>query len=500
MSYLLLTGATGLLGGRLLREALRAGLQVAVLVRSGRTAKAAERIKAQLHVDHRDGLPDVCPPVVLAGDLHVSHCGLSRELCDWVAAHCQTIVHCAASIDFQATPQGEPFKSNVEGTRQLLELAKVTGIRHFFHVSTAYVAGLRTGVIREDELDVGQQHGNVYEESKFAAEQLVRRAAHLTRPTIFRPSIIVGDYHTGETSTFHGFYAPLRLGLALSRSAQASANRESIQFLQRLGMQGQERKNLVPVDWVAQVMLHVIRAGSPDGMTYHLTSEHPVTVAEIDRAITEAIATAPLARQTAAEPHIEHVDQFVEQMGVYRSYLRNDPQFDSEHTRRVAPHLPCHEFSHRALVRLAEYAIRVNFKTPGHEARLARFDVAAMLEQHVLTPRWSTTGVLNLVVNGSAGGGWQFDVQGGRIVGCGIGLCANPAAVVQLHETTLQELVCGALSVETAVALGQIIVAAPRMAMSTVIGFLKQLLQSCHPASSAAQPERPLATSERRHG
>ena len=36
-------------------------------------------------------------------------------------------------------------------------------------------------------------------------------ADFLDRPTIYRPSIIVGDSQTGYTTTYHGFYAPLKL-------------------------------------------------------------------------------------------------------------------------------------------------------------------------------------------------------------------------------------------------------------------------------------------------
>ena len=57
----------------------------------------------------------------------------------------------------------------------------------------------------ETELDVGQTPGNDYEHSKIEAERLVRAADWLDPPTIYRPSIIVGDSRTGYTATFHGF-------------------------------------------------------------------------------------------------------------------------------------------------------------------------------------------------------------------------------------------------------------------------------------------------------
>ena len=84
-------------------------------------------------------------------------------------------------------------------------------IREFLHISTAYVCGLREGLVLESELDVDQKFGNVYEESKVAGEKLVREAQHLESFTVFRPAIIVGDTADGFSTTFHGFYTPLRL-------------------------------------------------------------------------------------------------------------------------------------------------------------------------------------------------------------------------------------------------------------------------------------------------
>jgi nucleoside-diphosphate-sugar epimerase len=100
------------------------------------------------------------------------------------------VLHNAASLTFRGTdPACEPWRTNVEGTRHVLDVCRQAGIRHFHHVSTAYVCGLRDGIVREDELEVGQDFGNDYERSKVAAERLVRGADHLETVTVFRPSM-----------------------------------------------------------------------------------------------------------------------------------------------------------------------------------------------------------------------------------------------------------------------------------------------------------------------
>ena len=111
----------------------------------------------------------------------------------------------------------------------------------------------------ETELDVGQPFGNVYEESKVAGEKLVHAATHLDAYTIFRPAIIVGDTDDGFSTTFHGFYTPLRLLSALAEFLPQELLL-SINHLETLGLDGHERKNFVPVQWVSEAMCSAHRA------------------------------------------------------------------------------------------------------------------------------------------------------------------------------------------------------------------------------------------------
>src|SRR5690606_21449874 len=96
---------------------------------------------------------------------------------------------------------------NVTGTRNVidaaLEMKKLNRLNHF---STAFVAGDRTGVIMEDELDEGQRFRNAYEETKFQAEKALVEARRTIPITIFRPSLIVGDSVTGEIDKMAGPY------------------------------------------------------------------------------------------------------------------------------------------------------------------------------------------------------------------------------------------------------------------------------------------------------
>ncbi|MBL6911304.1 MAG: SDR family oxidoreductase, partial [Pirellulales bacterium] len=159
--YLMLTGATGLLGRSLLRDLGAAGRRIAVLVRPGKVASAVQRIDELLLDWQEVAAADVPFPVVLTGDITQPGLGLTHEETEWVAQNVDEIIHSAASLSFQKRESdGEPYRSNVDGTANVLAFCKTTGIRRLHHVSSAYVCGLREGRILESELDVGQTPGN----------------------------------------------------------------------------------------------------------------------------------------------------------------------------------------------------------------------------------------------------------------------------------------------------------------------------------------------------
>jgi nucleoside-diphosphate-sugar epimerase len=100
----------------------------------------------------------------------------------------------------------------VEGTRHILDFAaQMTQLRSFAYVGTAYVAGERSDLVRENELAVGQSYRNTYEQTKAEAEALVRSRLGSLPGVILRPSIIVGDSRTGVTSSFKMMYWPLKI-------------------------------------------------------------------------------------------------------------------------------------------------------------------------------------------------------------------------------------------------------------------------------------------------
>jgi thioester reductase-like protein len=464
MPYSLVTGATGLLGTYLLRDGLLAGRHMALLARPNRSQSARHRIETIL-TGWEKILGKALPrPVVLEGDLVAEDLGLEGADLRWISRHCTSVVHNAASLTFQGGNRSdEPWLSNVTGTRRVLDLCRRTGIREFHYVSTAYVCGLREGRVLESELDVGQDFGNDYERSKNEAETMVRNADFLGPVTVYRPSIILGDSRTGRTTTYHGFYAVLRLAHTLV-SRLAKGDTAGGQVVAGLGMCGHERKNFVPVDWVSAVMTHILTRPEHYGKTYHLVTQNPLPVAKLADLVQRAVETySTLASEADASRC--NADWFsrnlFNEMAVYRTYWRDDPQFDVTNTTAAAPHLPCPELDDATLLRLAKFAIDNNFGKIRVRPVQLDFDVhehfrSSQLPSLRFVQNRFGEASLGLQVDGAGGGQWRLVLRDGRLTDIEPGLTEACTAVFHLDSSIFRRLVAREFSVEQAVQTGQV--------------------------------------------
>jgi fatty acyl-CoA reductase len=153
--HVLLTGVTGFIGEALLQLILAEvpGVRVSVLVRPKGSTSGEKRIASLL------GKPIFTGTVEAAGgveDLMAARVGVVEgDLADVpeLPRDLDAVVHCAGDVSFDP-PVDEGFRTNVVGTRDLLDRIRETGADvHYVHISTAYVAGRRRGAIPEGPVD-----------------------------------------------------------------------------------------------------------------------------------------------------------------------------------------------------------------------------------------------------------------------------------------------------------------------------------------------------------
>jgi len=273
---ILLTGATGFLGREILHVLVRTRPEARLLLLARGTAdqSAAQRIDGIVErcygADERESVRRRIE--VVAADTSAPRCALSER--DWTAAAdgVTRVIHAAAAVRFDA-PAQEARRANTGGARNLLELAAEASRRGSLlalsHVSTAFVAGERAGLVREEELEQGQRFRNTYERTKYEAEILVREHMRELPALILRPSIVVGDSRSGVTTSFHTMYWPLRV-YAKRRWRMVPGRPET-------------PIDMVPVDFVAEAAAHLTFEPKAVGRTLHLCAgpSRSTTIGEI---------------------------------------------------------------------------------------------------------------------------------------------------------------------------------------------------------------------------
>ena len=196
----LMTGATGLLGRNALARLLAADsrFRAFVLVRNPArwTSVACE-------------LGDIGRIIPVEGDLCAEGLGLTPKARATLFRNVTAIVHLAADTTF-SNPLARARAVNTAGTQRVLELAaECAAPAHVAYVSTAFVAGRRTGLITEDVRTASAGWANAYEQSKYEAEQLVREQA--SSWVILRPSTVVCDDLSGHVAQTNAVHRALRL-------------------------------------------------------------------------------------------------------------------------------------------------------------------------------------------------------------------------------------------------------------------------------------------------
>ena len=215
--------------------------------------------------------------------------GMTAEDAGFVRAHATTIVHAAALTRFDA-PLDTLRHTNVEGTRNVLAFA--AGCPHLERLcalSTVYVAGRRTGVIYESELEHACGFVNAYERSKFETEQVLRAWMSRLPIAVCRLSTVVGDSQRGTVRRFAAIHHAIRF-LYHSLLPMIPGSPES-------------PVDLISTDYAISALRHLLSTGFAPGSTFHVCAGTD-TVSEdelIDMAIDAFLRYRPAWRRRRIE-------------------------------------------------------------------------------------------------------------------------------------------------------------------------------------------------------
>ncbi|HEX2789182.1 MAG TPA: hopanoid-associated sugar epimerase [Steroidobacteraceae bacterium] len=178
----LVTGASGFVGAAVVRTLLAAGHQVRVLLRAQSNRRNLEALPVE--------------PVV--GDL-ADVPALERALLG-----CEALFHVAADYRLWTPDPQALYRSNVDGTRNVVDAARRGGIRRIVYTSSVATIGLRPDARPSDESDAASLAAMVghYKRSKFLAESWVLQAARAGAPVVIvNPSTPIGPGDVKPTPT-----------------------------------------------------------------------------------------------------------------------------------------------------------------------------------------------------------------------------------------------------------------------------------------------------------
>ena len=177
----LVTGATGFIGGNLARELWRRGNDVQALIRPG-----SNRLTLQ-----DTGI------VPVEGDI------LDRQSIDRAVQGCEAVFHVAAAYTFWSKNPANVTSTNVQGTINVVEAARQAGVSRTVYTSTVGTIGLpKDGLGNEDTpLSPKIIHGH-YKNSKYLAEREALNIAAKEMPVVVvNPTFPVGPWDVKPTPT-----------------------------------------------------------------------------------------------------------------------------------------------------------------------------------------------------------------------------------------------------------------------------------------------------------
>jgi dihydroflavonol-4-reductase len=253
---LFITGATGFVGAHVARLAAAQGAQLRLLTRA--TSKL-------------DNLPKGADVVV--GDLRAPE-GFASAL-----QGCDAVIHVAADYRLWVSDPAEMYKANVEGTRELLRLAREAGVRRVVYTSSVATMGFHGHAVVDEETPVSEADmiGH-YKRSKWMAEQVALEAARAGQQVmVLNPTTPIGALDTKPTPT----------------------GRIVVDFLNKnFPAYVETGLNLVDVEEIARMHLVALERGTP-GERYILGGENLTLKQILDR----LAAITGLPSPTMKVPH-----------------------------------------------------------------------------------------------------------------------------------------------------------------------------------------------------
>lgn len=243
--FVLVSGASGFIGGHLCASLLHAGYNVRQLNRKPLSPDKPSYVM--------DLACDACPP------------GLLQNV--------RTVFHLAGKAHAVAESVGDTagyVQINTDGTRKLLEAAKRAGVETFVYFSSVKAVGDIDKVPMDESVTIPAD--TPYGQSKYAAEQMVLHGGYVPHPVVIRPCMVYGNTEKGNLPRMirairHGVFPPLP--------------------------ETNNRRSMVHVEDVVQAALLAAELPQAAGQIYIVSDDNAYTTRQIYDWIRAALGKSP---------------------------------------------------------------------------------------------------------------------------------------------------------------------------------------------------------------
>lgn len=485
-----LTGVTGFLGHYVLAELLRhTRASVRLLVSNPVSAATVlAGLLGPLNIE--------LGPYLANGRVQLTPGRLPESLDPSALQNVGLIIHAGASTQFVRRAV-EPYRSNVEGTQALLDAATKAGVARFSFISTAYVGGMREGIVPESILPHPHPAANDYERSKWLAENSVRDWVGANRhATILRPSILIGDRQSGRATSFGGVYLLARSVELLARAVDQDGLCDRHAIPLRITGDPGVHPNLTPVCWAARRIVELALSDATELGVHNLVNPAPPTSLEIKQWLE---AYYDLAGGTFTDLQWPWPEPSRFEEGFYAAgqnvvdYFTRDLSFEvTSDGNETAP---------QRLVDAPHFSACLRYATDKNWGRgfprsvdqpSAALNAAWYFENYLIAqiPRSrvskvsALTVVVRFIIEGTRGGDWTCRYEQGRLVGI-VGSGRGEQFGFRVRQEAFDRIVRGRQRLQDAYYAGDAQIFGDILAALKMVPIMEMFLQEC-PVGAAA--------------
>lgn len=249
---ILLVGTPGILVLELLKKFLANNDNIYYLIDHGELFNFEEKIQKALNINR---FPENCK--IIGTDITKVNCDLDQRDINYLKQCRIDVVFYCRIYDFKRKHAPEQiYKSNINGTTNLIALCNKINIHKIHQVSSAYV---------------NENSNNLFDKTVYISENYIKQSKFPY--TLSRLPIIIGNSQTGEIAELNSYYTLIitahkiikKFGIHTRLYAEAKRN---------------ETLNVVPIDWAVNILYKLTEKNAINDEVY-ITNNHSISVENI---------------------------------------------------------------------------------------------------------------------------------------------------------------------------------------------------------------------------